>query len=167
MARLAAALAGFSRHAGAPAFERLEDEGFVRFHDPLQRLRLVERRGAQEPMSPAIGGGRVDAAALSRLGEADALDQRLRLVEPAILLAQPSHPRPGRGVEGAPARLAAISRQTVRPAPTDKFIGAAVRATETLDLALADRRQRVPLDPRRLSPFAPFGRRPRFQPRLG
>ena len=115
MSRLAAALAGLARQTGAPALEQLEDEGFVRFHNTLQRLRLVDRRSAQEPMPPAIGGGRMDAAAFGRLGEANAVDHRLRLVEPAILLAQPGHPRPGRGVEGAPACLAAIPRQAVRP----------------------------------------------------
>ena len=158
MSRLAAALAGFARHAGAPALERFENEGFVRFHNSLQRLGLVERRGGQEPMPPTIGRGRVDAAALGGLGEADALDHRLRLVEPPIFLAQPGHPRPGRGVEGAPARLAAVPRQSMRPTPADNLVGAAMRAAEALDLAIADCRQRVPLDPRSLSSCALFGR---------
>ena len=95
MSRLAAALAGLARQTGAPALEQFEDEGFVRFHNSLQRLRLVERRSAQEPMPPAIGRGRMDAAAFGRLGEADAVDHRLRLVEPAIFLAQSGH-RPSR-----------------------------------------------------------------------
>ena len=166
MSRLAAALAGLARQTGAPALEQFEDEGFVRFHNSLQRLRLVERRSAQEPMPPAIGRGRMDTAAFGRLGQADAVDHRLRLVEPAILLAQPGHPRPGRGVEGAPARLAAIPRQAVRPTPADNVIGAAMRAAEALDLALADRRQCVPLDPR-LAPFALFGRQLPLGPSLG
>src|SRR5208283_1397253 len=150
MSRLAAAFAGFAHQTRPAAFERFEDECFVRFHNSPQHLRLVERRSAQEPMPPTIRRGGVDAAALSRLGEADAIDHRLSRVEPAILLAQPGHRRPGRGVEGAPARLAAIPRQAERSTPADNLVGAAMRAAETLDLALADRRQHVPLDPRTL-----------------
>ena len=55
----------------------------------------------------------------------------------------------------------------MRPTPADNLIGAALCAAETLDLALADRRQSVPLDPRALSPFTVCGRRIRLRPRLG
>jgi hypothetical protein len=137
MSGLAASLAGFARQTGAAPLERFENKDFVRFHNPLQRPRLVERRGAQEAMPPTIGGRGVDAAALGRLGQADAFDHRLRLIEPAILLAQPSHRRLGRGVEGAPARFAAIPRQAVRSAPADNLMGAAMRSEP--DLKLVDR----------------------------
>ena len=73
----------------------------------------------------------------------------------------------GRGVGGAPARLAAIPRQAVRPTPTDNLIGPAMRTAETRDLALAGRRQHVPRDPRRLAPLALSNRRLRLGPSLG
>ena len=119
MSRLAAALAGLARQTGAPALERLEDEGFVRFHNPLQHLRLVERRSAQEAMPPAIGRGRMDAAAFGRLGQADALDHRLRLIDQRSFLRNRAIPVPVAALKVRPHALHRyLGRPCDRPQPT-------------------------------------------------
>ena len=73
-------------------------------------------------MPPTIGRGRVDAAALGGLGEADALDQRLRLVEPAILLARPAIPVPVAALKVRPHALQRY-RGIPCPAPADNLLG--------------------------------------------
>ena len=110
MSRLAAALAGLARQTEAPALERFDNEGFIRFHNSLQRLRLIERQSGQEAMPPTIGRGRMDAAALGGFGQADALDHRLRIVEPAILLRN----------RAIPVRVAALK---VRSHALQRYLG--------------------------------------------
>src|ERR1700722_15744176 len=50
-----------------------------------------------------------------------ALDHRARVIEPAVLLAQMRHRRPGQRIEGAPAALAAKPQKPMRAAPADDF----------------------------------------------
>ena len=89
LARLAAALARCAWQAATLAFEGFENKRLIRLDNSGQTrgLVLVERR--QEAMPPAERGGVVDAAALGRLGDCLASDQRPRLIRPALRIAQP------------------------------------------------------------------------------
>ena len=133
--RLAAPLARLAGKTGAAALEQFQDERLVRLDNSGQRLGLVQGGRAEKPVSPAERRGRVDAAALCGLGEAGSLEHRLGVVEPLLLLAQPRHRRLRQGVEGAPAALAAIARQTVRPSPGDDVPARAMGTTPAFDLA--------------------------------
>ena len=94
-------------------------------------------------MPPAEGGGRMDAAQFRGLGQAHALDDRLGVIEPLLLLAQMRHRRFGQRVERAPAALAAKPQKPIRTAPADNVAAGAMRATLTLDPLDAGRPKRV------------------------
>src|SRR5574337_694765 len=103
-------------------------------------------------MPPAERGRRMNPAQVRGLGQAPALDRRLGVSEPTLLLAQTRHWRLGQRVEGAPAVLAAEPQQSMRTAPADDFAPRAMRTALTLDPLHAGRPQRVlaPLAPRLL-----------------
>ena len=92
------------------------------------KLRGLSSAARQEPMPPAERGGRMDAAQFRGLRQALALDHRLGVSEPLLLLAQMRHGRSGQGVERASATLAAESQQPVRAAPADDLATRAMRA---------------------------------------
>ena len=151
MPGLSAALARLSRQIGPPALEGFEDEGFVRLDDSAQRSRLVGGGSAQKPMPPAEGRRRMDAAQFRGLRQALALDHRLGVIEPLLLLAQMRHRRLGQRVERAPAALAAKPQQPVRAAPADDLAARAMRTALALHALNAGRSKRV-LAPARLPP---------------
>ncbi len=128
-----ASLAGLARQVGPAALEGFEDKGLIRPDNSAQRSRLVVGGRAEKPMPPAEGGGRMDAAQFRGLGQAHALDHRLGVIEPTLLLAQMRHRRFGQRVERAPATLAPKPQQPLRAAPADDLSAGAMRATLTLD----------------------------------
>jgi hypothetical protein len=99
-----------SRQIGPSAFEGFENEGLVRLDDSAQRSRLCRGRARGEAMAPAEGRRRMNAAQLRGLGQALA------------------HRRPGQGVEGASAALAAELQQPMRAAPANNLAPRAMRA---------------------------------------
>src|ERR1700734_4492559 len=112
-------------------------------------------------MPPAKGGGRMDAAEFCGLRQAHALDHRLGVIEPALLLAQVRHGRFGQPIERASATLAAKPQQPLRAAPAEHLSAGAMRATLAFHPLNARRSKRV-LPPaalagllRRTSPLGP------------
>jgi hypothetical protein len=112
--------ARLSRQIGPPGRDGFEDEGLVRLKIPL-RSRLVVGGRAEKPMPPAEGGRRMDAAQLSGLGQALALDHRLGVIEATLLLAQMPHRRFAQRLERAPAALA-VGTATARPSGPNQRI---------------------------------------------
>ena len=94
-------------------------------------------------MPPAEGRRRMDAAQLRGLRQALALDHRLGVSEPFLLLAQMRHRRSGQRVERAPAALAAEPQQPVRAAPADDLAAGAMGAALAVDPLNARRSKRV------------------------
>ena len=118
-------------------------------------VRGLSSAGSRRTMPPAEGGGRMDAAQFSGLRQAHALDHRLGVIEPALLLAQMGHRRPGQGVERASAALAAEPQQPVRAAPADDLAAGTMGAALAFHPLNARRSKRV-LAP---APLAAFARR--------
>lgn len=103
-------------------------------------------------MPPAKGGGRGDATAFRRLGQALARQHRLRLRRPAVLLAQSGQRRPGQAIEAATAAIAPITGQAVRLSPALQAATAAMRAACRCDPAFRGRRHRLRLGQTRPRP---------------
>ena len=85
----------------------------------------------------------MDAAQFRGLRQALALDHRLGVSEPLLLLAQMRHGRSGQGVERASATLAAESQQPVPAAPADDLATRAMRAAPAFHPLNACRSKRV------------------------
>ena len=152
LAALPAGLAGRAGQARTLALEGFQDEGLIRFDDAGQLGWLVQRRSLQKPMPPAKGGGRGDATAFRRLGQALARQHRRRLRRPAILLAQSGQRRPGQAIEAATAAIAAIAGQAVGVSPALPAATAAMRAARRFDPAFRGRRHRLRLGQTRPRP---------------
>jgi hypothetical protein len=138
-----AAPSRLSRQVGPSALEGFENEGFVRFDDSSQAPGLVACRGAQKPMTPTKRRRRMDSAERRGLRQALALDHRARVIEPAVLLAQMRHRRPGQRIEGAPAALAAKPQKPMRAAPADDFAARAMGTPLSRHALDAGRSERV------------------------
>ena len=138
-----AAPSRLSRQVGPSALEGFENEGFVRFDDSSQAPGLVACRGAQKPMTPTKRRRRMDSAERRGLRQALALDHRARVIEPAVLLAQMRHRRPGQRIEGAPAALAAKPQKPMRAAPADDFAASAMGTPLSRHALDAGRSERV------------------------
>src|SRR6202044_58832 len=114
---------------------------------PLRRFLsspgLVACRGAQKPMTPTKRRRRMDSAERRGLRQALALDHRARVIEPAVLLAQMRHRRPGQRIEGAPAALAAKPQKPMRAAPADDFAARAMGTPLSRHALDAGRSERV------------------------
>src|ERR1700729_2278385 len=94
-------------------------------------------------MSPAERRRRMNPAQLRGLGQAFALDHRLGVIEPLLLLAQMRHRRFGQPIEGAPATLAAEPQKPVRAAPADDLAARAMGTALSRDAIDAGRSERV------------------------
>jgi hypothetical protein len=95
-------------------------------------------------MAPAEGRRRMNATERRGLRQALAFDHRSGVIEPAFLLAQMRHGRPGQRVERAPAALATEAQKSVRAAPADDFVGRAMRTALAFHTLMAGRSKRVP-----------------------
>ena len=108
----------FSRLAwqiGPTALEGFENEGLIRFDDPAQRSRLVVRWRAEKPMPPAERRRWMDAAEFRGLRQTHALDHRLGVIQPLLLLAQMRHRRLVRALN---VRRQALQRYRKSPSNT-------------------------------------------------
>src|SRR5271165_654554 len=136
LGRFAASLAGLARHAGSPAFERFQNEGFVAFDDPRQRFGLVAGQRNQKPMSPAKCRGVVHVASFRGLGDADTVDHGLGLCQPFVLHPQTGQRRVRQGVERTLTAFATVAWQSARLAPMHDIEAVAMRATDAVNSAL-------------------------------
>src|SRR6267154_2163717 len=165
MPRRSSPFARLAGEIGPPTLEGFEDEGLVGLNDSGQRSRLVRRRRAEKPVTPAKGRRRMNATKLCGLRQASAFDHRSGMVEPALPFAQPPHRRFGQRIEGAPASLAAEPRESVRPSPGDDVPSRAMRTAPAFHslMARGSKRVRARASGRRLglrsvqrrSPFRP------------
>ena len=94
-------------------------------------------------MPPAERRRWMDAAEFRGLRQTHALDHRLGVIQPLLLLAQMRHRRLGQSVERAPASFAAISQKPVRTTPADDLAARAMRTALTLDPLDAGRSERI------------------------
>ena len=94
-------------------------------------------------MTPTKRRRRIDSAERRGLRQALALDHRARVIEPAVLLAQMRHRRPGQRIEGAPAALAAKPQKPMRAAPADDFAARAMGTPLSRHALDAGRSERV------------------------
>src|SRR5271165_4795116 len=136
LGRFAASLARLTRHAGALAFERFQNEGFVAFDDPRQRFRLVASQRNEEPMPPAKCRGVVDVASFRGLGDADTVDHGLGLCRPFVLHSQTGQWRFRQGVERTLTAFATVAWQSARLAPMHDIEAVTMRATDAVHAAL-------------------------------
>src|SRR5208282_3701778 len=125
-----------TRHAGALAFERFQNEGFVAFDDPRQRFRLVASQRNEEPMPPAKCRGVVDVASFRGLGDADTVDHGLGLCRPFVLHSQTGQWRFRQGVERTLTAFATVAWQSARLAPMHDIEAVTMRATDAVHAAL-------------------------------
>src|SRR5271166_1707298 len=134
----AAPLACGPRKIGAFALEGLQNERLIGLDDPGQMLRLVEIERRQEPMARAEGRGVGHLAAVRRWGDRFAVDQGLRLIVPAVHVAQSSQGCPSQRIERLAAAYAAIAWLAAGLAPGADLIAAAVRTAKAGDPGLPD-----------------------------
>jgi len=134
----AAPLACGPRKIGAFALEGLQNERLIGLDDPGQMLRLVEIERRQEPMAPAEGRGVGHLAAVRRLGDRFAVDQGLRLIVPAVHMAQSSQGCPSQRIERLATAYTAIAWLAAGLAPGADLIAAAVRTAKAGDPGLPD-----------------------------
>ena len=143
MPRRSSTPARLAGQIGPAALEGFEEEGLVGLDDAGQRSRLVRRRRAEKPVTPAKGGRRMNAAKLCGLRQASAFEHRPGVVEPALPLAQARHRRLGQRVEGSPAALAAKPGEPVRPSPGDDLSPCAMRTSTAFHPLMAACSKRV------------------------
>ena len=94
-------------------------------------------------MSPAERGGVGQLAALRGFGNRLAIDQRLRLIVPALPVMQSSQRCPGQRIESLAATCAAVPRLATGLAPAMDPIAAAMRAAKARYPIVPDLRQEI------------------------
>ena len=89
---------------------RVQEIGFIRFHDALQARRLDLGREGEKPVAPAEGGVLVKATAVGGPAHGVAVKEGLGVLTPALPMPQMRQRRLGERVEGLAAGGAAIPR---------------------------------------------------------
>ena len=102
----------------ARALPALQDVGLVRFHDPLEHLRIAPRR-RQKPVTPAERRAHRHVAARRRGLHRLPLRQRRPERQPAFLVVQARQQRTAQRVEGPAAALALVAPQRPRAIPRE------------------------------------------------
>ena len=122
----------------ARALPALQDVGLVRFHDPLEHLRIAPRR-RQKPVTPAERRAHRHVAARRRGLHRLPLRQRRPERQPAFLVVQARQRRTGQRVEGSAAALALVAPQTPRHTARNRPFARAVRTAPGLVHTKLDR----------------------------
>ena len=110
----------------------------VRFHDPLEHLRIAPRR-RQKPVTPAERRAHRHVAARRRGLHRLPLRQRRPERQPAFLVVQARQRRTGQRVEGSAAALALVAPQTPRHTARNRPFARAVRTAPGLVHTKLDR----------------------------
>ena len=122
----------------ARALPALQDVGLVRFHDPLEHLRIASRR-RQKPVTPAERRAHRHVAARRRGLHRLPLRQRRPERQPAFLVVQARQRRTAQRVEGPAAALALVAPQTPRHTARNRPFARAVRTAPGLVHTKLDR----------------------------
>ena len=116
----------------------LQDVGLVRFHDPLEHLRIAPRR-RQKPVTPAERRAHRHVAARRRGLHRLPLRQRRPERQPAFLVVQARQRRTAQRVEAPAAALALVAPQTPRHTARNRPLARAVRTAPSLVHTKLDR----------------------------
>ena len=122
----------------ARALPALQDVGLVRFHDPLEHLRIAPRR-RQKPVTPAERRAHRHVAARRRGLHRLPLRQRRPERQPAFLVVQARQRRTAQRVEGPAAALALVAPQTPRHTARNRPFARAMRTAPGLVHTKLDR----------------------------